>query len=259
MQQIYTQQFFMSAGEVNAEGEMSLPLLVSKLIDMATAHANVLHFGNPDMAEHQAGWVLSRMAVEMDSYPKANENYSISTWVESWTRRFSTRCFMISDSDGRAVGYARSVWMILSTATHESLPLTILNFDSQLIVADKCPRIDMARHTAIAPFGATDALAESLPATVPACYYTFKYCDLDFYRHVNTVRYVALLMNQFSLSVMDQAMVSRLEMSFLHEGHYGERVELRQHDESESTSLLSLVGEDGRNILFSRIILRPRG
>lgn len=258
MDKIYTESYFLSAGEVNAESEMSLPLLVSKFIDIATAHANSLHFGNPDMVEHQAGWVLSRIVVQMQSYPKANEQYSISTWVERWTRRFSVRCFMVSDSNGTPLGYARSVWMILSTVTHESLPLTILDFPAELEVPDLCPPFTSEKHKTIAPWGATDIPSDQLASTVTGAYYTFQYCDLDFYRHVNTVRYVALLLNQFSLHDMDSTMVSRLEISFMHEGHYGEQIEVRRHDESALTTALSLVGEEERNILFARILRQPR-
>lgn len=258
MNEIYTERFFLSAGEVNAEREMSLPLLFSKFIDLATAHANILHLGNPDMVQYQAGWVLSRIAMQMLSYPAANEWYSVSTWVERWTRRFSVRCFMVSDAQGNAVGYARSVWMILSTVTHESLPLSIFEFDDAMIVGDKCPAIDSQKHREIAPYGAADIAADVLPSTAKPAYHTFKYCDLDFYRHVNTVRYVALILNQFSLESMDRTTVSHMEMSFMHEGMYGESIEVRRHDESELTTSLSLVGEDDRNILYARVVRIPR-
>lgn len=238
MEKIYTEKFFLSAGEANAEAEMSVPLLVSKLIDLATAHANSLHFGNPDMEQHKAGWVLSRIALQMQAYPKANQEYSISTWVERWTRRFSVRCFMVSNAEGHPLGYARSVWMILSTETRESLPLTIFEFNPELELRDKCPAIDTEKHRQI--------------DSEPTEFYTFRYCDLDFYRHVNTVRYVSLILNQFSLDEMDSARVSRLEMSFMQEGHYGETVEIRRQNND-----FALVGADGRDILFARVLTAP--
>lgn len=258
MEKILTQSYFLSAGDVNAQGEMSLPLLVAKMIDIATAHANSLHFGNPDMVEHKAGWVLSRIALQMTSYPKANEQYSLSTWVERWTRRFSVRCYMVNDAEGNPVGYARSIWMILQTETHESLPLTIFDFNDELLVPDKCPAINSEKHRPIAPFGAEEVPSDSLPSTSPSSDYTFRYCDLDFYRHVNTVRYVSLLLNQFPLEVMDTNKITRLEISFMHEGHYGEHVEVRRHEESATATSMSIVGEDAREILFARILLTSR-
>ncbi len=55
---VLTQQFFLSAGDVNAEGEMALTLLCTKLIDIATVHANALGVGNPSMADSGCGSVL---------------------------------------------------------------------------------------------------------------------------------------------------------------------------------------------------------
>ena len=115
MESIYKEIFFLSAGEANAEQEMSLPILVAKLIDIATTHANSLGIGNPSMLEIHAGWVLSRLTVEMDSYPKVNDDYVISTWVESFNRHFSERAFSISSPNGKIYGYARSVWMVMDT------------------------------------------------------------------------------------------------------------------------------------------------
>ena len=48
---------------------MSVPVLVSKIIDVATAHANALGIGNPSMVEMRAGWILSRVSVEMVRWP----------------------------------------------------------------------------------------------------------------------------------------------------------------------------------------------
>lgn len=254
-QKIFAQDFYLTAGDVNAQGKMALTQLVARMIDIATAHANSLHLGNPDMVQHKAGWVLSRIAVQMDSYPMVNEKFTLSTWVERWTRRFSVRCYMVSDAEGHPVGYARSIWMILQTETHESLPLSILDFDDNLTVADKCPVINSEKHRPIAEFGAEELPSDALPSTAPAARYTFQYCDLDFYRHVNTVRYVSLLLNQFTLETMDAYEARQLEISFMQEGHYGEEVEVRRHEETPTSTSMSIVGHDGREILFARLLL----
>ena len=60
--------------------------------------------------------------------------------------------------------------------------------------------------------------------------HTFLYTDLDYYRHVNTVRYVSLLLNQFTLQDFDETMVHRLELAFLHEATYAQTVTIRRHD-----------------------------
>ncbi|MDE7160724.1 MAG: acyl-[acyl-carrier-protein] thioesterase [Muribaculaceae bacterium] len=210
-----SQTFFLSAGEVNAEGQLSLPLLTAKIIDIATAHANSLGIGNPAMADSGCGWVLSRLTIEMLDYPRVNDTYTLTTWIEDWNRHFSTRCFRIDDENGTPLGYARSIWMVMNTQTRDNAGLSHLHLPEEAVAPLPCPIPRQARHTTI-------------PAELIDRGYTFRYTDIDFYRHVNTVRYVNLLLNCFTLDEMDTHSIRRLELSFLHEGHYGHTVEIRR-------------------------------
>ncbi|MDE7382250.1 MAG: hypothetical protein K2N03_09030 [Muribaculaceae bacterium] len=243
----YSEDFFLSSGETNAEKEMSLPLLVSKLIDIATSHANSLGIGNPDMKKESLGWVLARLTVDMKSYPKVNTRYRITTWVESWNRHFSERAFCISDAEGNVFGYARSVWMVLDANSRVNAGLSDLNFNSEMISARECPVARQQKHIKI--------------DTPPIASYTFQYCDLDAYRHVNTVRYVVILLNLFPLRMHDTRRVSRLELAFLHEARYGETVtvhseEAIEDEEGTTTSLYMTTAE--HPVLYSRIRFTER-
>lgn len=263
---VLSSEFFLSAGEANAEQEMSVPLLTSKLIDIATEHANHLHIGNPYMPNDHCGWVLSRLTIEMKRYPRVDTCYRISTWVESWNRHFSERAFRIDDSDGNNLGYARSVWMVLDTKTRANAGLTALDIDERFI--SPLPSPDMkrqAKHLAIvSQEESASATGKFLIADREVNLHTFLYSDLDAYRHVNTVRYVQLLMNQFSLKEHDENFVERLELSFLHEGEYGKEIEiLRAVQPSEDkdiieNALLLRRESDKTPILFSRIRLKHR-
>lgn len=224
----YSATYFAQAGECNAEYELSLPVLVAKMIDISTHHANSLGIGNPSMADIGGGWVLTRLVVEMKRYPAVNEDYTLTTWVEGWNRHFSERSYAVYDTDGNVIGYARSVWMVLDMKTHESMGLSHLIPPEGMIAARKAPIDKIGRHRTVLPYGEqTEAGRNTVAATCPDRTHVFRYCDLDFYRHVNTVRYVELLLNQFTLSEMDSTMVSRMELCFMHEGPYGEPVEVR--------------------------------
>ena len=81
----------LTAGESDAEGRMPLTLLTERLIENATEHANALGIGYADLLPLGIGWVLSRVSVEMTSWPAINEAYTVTTWIESYNRRFSER------------------------------------------------------------------------------------------------------------------------------------------------------------------------
>ena len=172
-EKVITRSFYLSAAECNAQQEMSLPLLAQKLIDVATEHANLLEIGNPSMPNPDMGWVLSRLTIEMDRYPRENSDYSITTWVEDWNRHFSRRAFSIADAEGVIIGYARSIWMVLNTSDRSNAGLSGLNFNPEWISALECPIPMQEKHVRI-------QADENSPA------YRFKYYDIDIYSHVNT-------------------------------------------------------------------------
>lgn len=254
MKPVLTRKFFLSAGEVDAEGRMALPLLTSKIIDIATAHANSIGIGNPDMKELGMGWVLSRIVIEMKTFPRVNEEYALSTWIENWNRHFSVRNFMISDSTGKPCGYASSVWMVLNWNKRENAGTSHLHLDPSLILGETVPIARIGKHRTIVEPG-NEIHNGALMANAPSKSYTFGYSDLDFYRHVNTVRYVSMLLNCFTLDEMDSSEVERLEMSFMREGRYGESVTLHIHEDGLQTSFALSDTADGTP-LFSAFLSR---
>lgn len=259
MQTEYSQEFLVSANEANPEGELAVHILISNLIVVATKAALELGVGNPSMAHLNAGWVLSRLTLEMTEYPKVNTEFRIITWVENWNRHFSIRDFEIQDENGKTVGYARSIWMVLNTITHENFGLSHLTLPDNAISNKKCPVKKQEKHVDILPYNSQELSKSAIIANTEERKYTFQYNDIDFYRHVNTVRYVSLLLNSYSLDEFDRSYLSRLELSFLHEGNFGETVEIRRFNNDETLSSFSLYSEQKQlPILFARIKLSER-
>ena len=262
MDQIIRKSFFLSAGDANAEGELSLPVLTNKIIEIATEHANSLGIGNPDMADIHAGWVLSRLTIQMDYYPKVNESYTISTWIEDFNRHFSTRNFKIESENGKVCGYARSIWIVMDSVERSLLSLSHLSLPENMISGENVPIPRQEKHIPVLPQETGEKTQKKfIPATHPQFDYQFAFCDIDSYRHVNTVRYVTLLLNQFSLEEHDKTMVRRLELSFLHEASFGLRTSLFRADSAEKPldSIFQLSDtKDFSPLLFSRVYRQNR-
>lgn len=249
-------QYFLSANEANAEGLLSLTSLTSNIIDIATDHANSLEIGNPSMSEMNAGWVLSRLTIDMKSLPKINSHYILKTWIEDFNRHFSARCFSVSSPEGEIYGYCRTIWLIIDAVSHKNLGLSHLHLPPEMISGESAPIPRQEKHFPIVEKIEADSPGKSILATHKPYHYTFKYCDLDFYRHVNTVKYVTLLLNQFTLKEHDETMVARMELSFLHEASYGMETVLLRSDSPEDPLLSSFQLSDksnGNALLFARI------
>lgn len=208
-----TRTYFLSAGETDAEGCMPMARIFERVIEVATDHANILNIGYAKLIESGIGWVLTRMSVEMLRYPRINETYSLTTWIEGFNRLYSDRCFVLCDADGNEIGHIRTMWMAIDIKKRTAADLTQYE-DDLPIGTRKCP-VEMQRK--LPPL--TEISKENT--------YTFRFSDLDFNRHVNTVQYVRLLLNQWPLEFFDANEISRFDIAFHQECHFGETVEIR--------------------------------
>ncbi|MBQ5466196.1 MAG: acyl-[Muribaculaceae bacterium] len=181
----FTQQYQLTAGECNPELEMPLPLLMTRIIEIATLHANSWGVGYAKLIEENQAWVLSRVTIEMTRYPRVNEIYSVTTWIEDYNRHFSLRNMEFKAADGSTLGYARTVWVVINLATRESVDISKLSYIRENVLGKECPIAAQGRL--------------KLQQVTHSQDHTFGYVECDLNRHVNTVRYLELLLNQFPL------------------------------------------------------------
>lgn len=206
---------FLTAPRCNAQSELSVAALTADLIEVATAHANSLGIGYTALLPEGIAWVLSRLAIQMDSYPQMHQTDTITTWVESFTRNFSERRFTVTDTaTGRVLGYARSVWTAIDIKARNLGDLSHFIHKVPLAPGRECP---VATRMRIPMPDESTAVTRT---------YKFNPSDIDFNRHVNTVRYVEMIINNRTLADYDRYLISRLELSFRHEAVYGQTAQI---------------------------------
>lgn len=239
----YSKTYYLSAGECNPEGEMPLPLLVSRVIDVATLHANEWGVGYERLIADNHAWVLARVTVEMEQYPRVDENYTLTTWIEDYNRMFSQRNMQISDERGETLGYVRTIWMVINLATRKSVDISQLSYIRDNINDRPCP---IAAQGKMRPVTGGQAVE-----------HVFGYAECDFNRHVNTVRYLELFINQFEMSFFDKNFVRRMEIAFIKETHYGDHAQVLRCAEAENLERMS-VAVGGEEHVRARFTFAPR-
>ncbi|MDE6528556.1 MAG: hypothetical protein K2L78_05885, partial [Muribaculaceae bacterium] len=88
--------------------------------------------------------------------------------------------------------------------------------------------------------------------------YRFTYCDLDVNRHVNSSRYIELLLNHWSLDFHDHNRLTRFEIAYIHEAHYDEEVEVRLTDDPATGSTRAELINQGRPLCRAMLRFSPR-
>lgn len=207
----YTHKYFLTAGECNAQKEMSISLLAQRVIEVATEHANILGVGYADLVKENHGWVLSRLTFEMKRFPSLNEEYSLTTWIEGFNRLYSERNMEVQGGNGETIGYVRTIWVAIDFETRKPVDLSTISWLAATISDRPCP---IEKQGRMRPVTEHDTL-------IP---HRFKYCDIDFNRHVNSVKYIDLILNQWDLDHYDNNSISRFEIMYQREAHYGDEV-----------------------------------
>lgn len=234
----YTESFFLTPGECNAQQVMPVSLLVSRIIEVATGHANSWGVGYSALKANNEAWVLSRVTIEMTRYPGVNENYSLTTWIEGYNRRFSERNFAVTDGEGNVIGYARTIWVAINTITRESADISQFAYIVNNISGRPCP---IEKQSRLRPVESTRASK-----------YVFKYSDVDLNRHVNSVRYIEHLLNLWDLDFYDNHVIGRFEIAYMKECLYGMEVEIKV-DDSTSDCHAEILHE-GEPLCRARIV-----
>ncbi len=239
----FTREYYMSPAECNGEQEMPLWLLANRMIEVATLHANSWNVGYKRLRKENQAWVLSRLTIEMERYPKVGENYSLVTWIESYNRHFSERNFEVLDENGKVVGYGRSIWSVINSTTRESCDISNLYNNMIDYVAEKdCP---IAKQSKMRPI-----------TFQRQANHVFRYSDIDFNRHVNALKYICLILNQWTLDFFDKKAIERFEIAFVKECYAEDEVTVGVEDHEDFSS--AEIQCNGETLCRSKLTFKER-
>ena len=247
IQTVYSHSYQLTAGECNAAGVMPVTLLVRRVIEVATEHANRLDIGYARLSQQGIGWVLSRVSVEMGQWPGINQEYTVTTWIESFTRFYSDRCFAITDGAGNVIGHVRTMWVAIDIAARTVADLTGIAQDYMLCRERQCPVPRQRKMRPVAPE----------QATRQNCY-TFTYSDIDFNRHVNSVRYIDHILDMWPMDFHDAHTLAAFEIAYQHECLYGQPVSIvaaEQTDGDVTTAAVDIV-RDGEVTVAAKLTFK---
>lgn len=209
---IGTYQFVAEPFHVDFNGQLTLGVLGNHLLNCAGFHANERGFGMGHLNQENYTWVLSRLAIELTDLPRSYETFTIRTWVENVYRLFTDRNFSIADKDGRIIGYARSIWAMISLQTRRPADLLTLHGGGlkAYICDEPCP---IAKPSRI-----------KVNATTPVHSLHARYSDIDINGHVNSIRYIEHILDLFPLEMYKEKHIRRFEMAYVAESYYDDEL-----------------------------------
>lgn len=194
--------------EVDFTLRASVASIINYMLNVAGTDAHNKGFGVDVLQGQSFTWVLSRLAVEIKSQPRQYDDVVVDTWVNEFNRLSSTRNFKVRKGD-EVVAFGVSQWCMINMETRQAVDMsTLKDVYERAMVAEPSPIAVPARLRAIEPSTST-----SRPVV---------YSDIDFNRHVNTLRYIDLVFDALPIELIEKNDGMRIDLNFIAEARYGE-------------------------------------
>jgi acyl-ACP thioesterase len=181
--------------------------------EASISHAAVIGVGRDAMTEKGEGWILSRLSVFIEERPKYGELVTVRSWPRGPEKLFCLRDYDILNADGKALVRGRSGWLVVDMEKRRPKRIEP--------IAAKLPLNEGVDALKTGPLSL--ATRENL---VSAGERTAAYSDIDYYGHVNNVRYVQWIQDICDPDSLDNAKQMRLDINYMSEILPGEKVGL---------------------------------
>lgn len=241
---IGTYNFVAEPFHVDFNGRLTMGVLGNHLLNCAGFHASDRGFGIAELNENHYTWVLSRLAIELEDMPHQYETFSIQTWVENVYRLFTDRDFALVNKDGKTIGYARSVWAMISMETRKPADLLALHGGSisDYICDKECP-IDKPGRIKVA-------------TEEPVWVYQTRYSDIDINGHVNSIKYIEHILDLFPMETFKDKQVKRFEMAYVAESYYGDSLSFYKEEKEDGSIDIEVRKNNQEVVVRSKIIFK---
>ncbi|MBW1708647.1 MAG: hypothetical protein JRG97_07420 [Deltaproteobacteria bacterium] len=241
---IWEEDYAIRTYETDSTGRLSIISLCHLMQDAAEKHALKLGLAIQDLQSENLTWVLSRLALKVDSYPGWQDQIQVHTWPSGIKRLFALRDFRITDQSNHLYGAATSAWLIINAQTRR--PIRIQRFIDKLNITESNRAL---------PHG-----LDKLPALDQHKYeqrFRVRHRDLDLNQHVNNVSYIEWVVESIPAKIQTKGVLTELEINFQAEAHFGDHVISRctTLENDRTVFLHSIVREeDEQEVIRARTV-----
>lgn len=231
-EKVYTVQSY----ETDQRGFARPVALLNYLQAAAGEHASLLKVAVADLRASGHTWVLSRIHLAMEHYPRGGHTVRLRTWPASRDTLFTVRDFELYDSKDVMIGRATTSWAVLNLKSRRPVKL-----------ANVLPMYPIHAERALDDPFATLPLCEkpeyelSLPVLRG---------DLDLNRHVNNTVYAGWALETVPENIDSSCWLAGIEISFRAEALYGDTIVARSEHADDECCFLHCIesGSDGREL-----------
>lgn len=199
----------------------SIMALSDYILRAAGEDADQKGFGIRELNRGNCSWVLSRMAVEIDTMPEQYEQITVYTWVGDISRLMTTRNFIIYNEQGAQIGAATTLWAMIDLDSRQPMDLRSHTEYNSAIVNEPQP-IESTKRII-------------MPQATDKATHKVAYSDIDFNQHANSIKYLEWLVDMLPIEWHTERTFNRYDINFMHESLYGETLQIGCYIDQNAT------------------------
>ncbi|MBQ3043490.1 MAG: acyl-ACP thioesterase [Alistipes sp.] len=238
MAEITSYNYRIEPQDVDFTLRASVASIINYMLNVAGIDAHNKGFGVDVLQGQSFTWVLSRLAVEVRRQPRQYEEVQIATWVNEFNRLSSTRNFRMEMGD-EILACGVSQWCMFNMETRQSVDMSVLKDVYERAMVDV--ESPIAHPARIRNVVADNVLSRPVV-----------YSDIDFNRHVNTLRYIQMMFDAIPLERIEKSAGLRIDLNFLAEARYGEVLTIGSSIEG-GVYMFEVSSDSGKVLCRSRI------
>lgn len=217
MLKIYKEELTLLTSHCDLTGQWRPSAILETMQETAGIHAELLGIGRRALLQKGVVFILSRIEVVMDHYPKIGDVVTVETFPMPVRRWFFPRYFIFKNAQGEEIGRAGTLWALLDVETRK------------MARPDGVASLMPDNSDLLAPLGLPATVAE-VSGTLETATQTPVYTDLDINRHVNNTKYMDWCCNALGIHTMEHRCLARFDLNYNLEVVPGQeiRTELRR-------------------------------
>lgn len=229
-----TQEHYLRAQDVDLNGTWMPSSIFVRMQEIAEDNATAVGAGRVDMIDKLGyAWVLTRMYLEMDKYPKIGQTIRVSTWPLKPTKLYFSRQFMFETTEGEVLGKASSQWVLFDVINRQikrSSELGDYPYDPNL------PRLLPEPKKIILP--------KDMPAVMAR---KVLYSDVDMNVHMNNTKYLNWICELFESDWLTSKQIKSVRINYIGEPQIDQRIDLHK---AEGDGGFYIYGSTEDKIIF---------
>ena len=244
--QVFELDFKIRSYEIDFKGYLNPVILCYMLQEIASAHASSVKEDILDLMEENKTWMLSRLKLKINRYPKWKDEIRVFTWPVGIHRLFAIRDFLICDSKGETLGVATSNWLVIDLGRRK--PVRVDKYLNRMYLLPDIRSINQfiekANYSSLSFNKAgTDRVNLS---------------DIDINGHMTSMKYIEKIVNDFDEGIRKENMLSEILIYFNSEALLYDNLSLEMAENSGNGSYFHRIirDNDNKELCFAKTVWR---